>query len=58
MGQELNRKDFLKLLGTSFAAVSAAGCQFRAPREEVVPYLDQTEAAPPGTSRWYASTCT
>ena len=54
---ELNRRDFLKVLAASFAALSAEGCDFRAPREKVVPYLDQTDAAAPGVSAWYASTC-
>ncbi|RME00718.1 MAG: 4Fe-4S dicluster domain-containing protein, partial [Deltaproteobacteria bacterium] len=53
----LNRRTFLQILGGSFAALSLAGCDFRPPREEIVPFLEQPEGVTPGLSLWYASTC-
>ncbi|MCX5795522.1 MAG: 4Fe-4S dicluster domain-containing protein [Elusimicrobia bacterium] len=53
----ITRRDFLKMLGAGFAALAAAGCKLRPPKEAIVPYADQPEGAPPGVSRWYASTC-
>ncbi len=52
----VQRRDFLKILGGSFAAM-ASGCDLRAPREKIVPYARQAEGQTPGLARWYASTC-
>lgn len=51
----VTRRDFLKLMGFSLAAVSAA-CS-RMPVKKVVPYLTKPEEIVPGKSYWYASTC-
>jgi len=53
----VNRRDFLKIIATSFAALTSAGCKLRPPKEKIVPYLEQPEDAVPGVTRWYASTC-
>ncbi len=52
----LRRRDFLQILGGSFAALAASGCGLSAPREKIVPYADKTDVTP-GLARWYASTC-
>lgn len=51
----VTRRDFLKLMGFSLAAVSAA-CS-RMPVKKAVPYLTKPEEIIPGKSYWYASTC-
>ncbi len=48
----LTRRDFLKLSAAS-AALASAGCS--PPREHIVPYANQPEAALPGVPRFYAS---
>ena len=52
----LHRRDFLKILGASFAAL-ASGCTLRPPLEKILPYSEQPEGVVPGLARWYASTC-
>ena len=53
---ELDRRDFLKLVGASTGAAAAAGCSD--PVEKLIPYVIQPEEVLPGTSTIYASTCT
>jgi molybdopterin-containing oxidoreductase family iron-sulfur binding subunit len=53
----INRRDFLKVLSASFAALTAGGCNFRPPKEKIVPYMELPEGVVPGQSRFYASTC-
>ncbi len=52
---ELDRRDFLKLVGASTGAAAAAGCGD--PVEKLIPYVVQPEEVLPGTSKTYASTC-
>ncbi|MEE8556791.1 MAG: molybdopterin-dependent oxidoreductase, partial [Myxococcota bacterium] len=52
---ELDRRNFLKMVGLSAGAVAAAGCQ--EPVERVIPYLIQPEEVTPGIATYYASTC-
>ncbi|MFT5695177.1 MAG: anaerobic selenocysteine-containing dehydrogenase/Fe-S-cluster-containing dehydrogenase component [Myxococcota bacterium] len=52
---ELDRRDFLKLVGATTGAVAAAGCSD--PVEKLIPYVVQPEETLPGTSTTYASTC-
>jgi molybdopterin-containing oxidoreductase family iron-sulfur binding subunit len=52
----LKRRDFLKILGGSFAAL-ASGCGLNSPQEKILPYAEKVEGAVPGLARWYASTC-
>lgn len=60
---ELNRRDFLKVLGVGGAA-TATGCSDSnlrwdkmVPIENVLPYVVQPETIVPGLSTWYASRC-
>ncbi|MFD3002298.1 TAT-variant-translocated molybdopterin oxidoreductase [Pontibacter toksunensis] len=48
------RRDFLKLLGFSVAAVSLASCE--APVRKAIPYLNKPVDVEPGVANWYAST--
>jgi molybdopterin-containing oxidoreductase family iron-sulfur binding subunit len=50
-----SRRDFLKLMGFSLAAATAA-CS-RMPVKKAIPYLTQPEGIVPGKALWYASTC-
>ncbi|AKD03563.1 TAT-variant-translocated molybdopterin oxidoreductase [Pontibacter korlensis] len=49
-----HRRDFLKLLGFSMAAVSLASCE--APVRKAIPYLNKPVDVEPGVANWYAST--
>ncbi len=49
-----NRRDFLKLMGFSVAAVSLAACD--APVKKAIPYLNKPEEIDPGIPNFYAST--
>ncbi len=53
---ELDRRDFLKLVGASAGAAAATGCSD--PVENLIPYVIQPEEILPGESNYYASTCT
>jgi molybdopterin-containing oxidoreductase family iron-sulfur binding subunit len=52
---DLDRREFLKVVGLSAGAAAAAGCQD--PVERVIPYLIQPEEIVPGNPTYYASTC-
>jgi molybdopterin-containing oxidoreductase family iron-sulfur binding subunit len=52
---ELDRRDFLKLVGAGAGAAAAAGCAD--PVEKLVPYVIQPEEITPGIAVRYASTC-
>ncbi len=54
-----SRRDFLKLMGFSLTAATAAaltGCT-RIPERQAVPLLAQPEGTLPGVEAWYATTC-
>ncbi|MEN7546923.1 TAT-variant-translocated molybdopterin oxidoreductase [Rapidithrix thailandica] len=53
-GEGTNRRDFLKLMGFSVAAVSMAACE--APVKKAIPYLNKPEEVDPGVPNYYAST--
>ncbi len=53
---ELDRRDFLKLVGASAGAAAAAGCADHV--EKLIPYVIQPEEITPGNPVVYASTCT
>ena len=53
---ELDRRDFLKLVGVSAGSAAAAGCSD--PVEKLIPYVVQPEEITPGIPVIYASTCT
>ncbi|MCP4521264.1 MAG: TAT-variant-translocated molybdopterin oxidoreductase [Cytophagales bacterium] len=52
--EDTGRRDFLKLMGFSVAAVSLAACQ--APVKHVVPYVNKPEDVDPGVANHYATT--
>jgi len=54
---QATRRDFLKLLGFSFAGAALASCT-RMPVEKAIPYLIQPEDVVPGVPNWYATACT
>ncbi|HLA75117.1 MAG TPA: molybdopterin-dependent oxidoreductase [Gammaproteobacteria bacterium] len=62
-GNDLNRRDFLKIMGWSAAGVTLAGCDVASTvtleegKETVVSYLSPEEYVIPGVGVWYASTC-
>lgn len=53
----MRRREFLKILSASFAAVGAGGCKLRPPKEKIIPHLELPEDAVVGLARHYASTC-
>ncbi len=48
------RRDFLKLMGFSVAAVSLAACE--TPVKKAIPYVNKPETVDPGVPNYYAST--
>ena len=52
---ELDRRDFLKLVGVGAGGVAAVGCSDRV--EKLIPYVVQPEVITPGIPVFYASTC-
>jgi molybdopterin-containing oxidoreductase family iron-sulfur binding subunit len=53
---DLDRRDFLKLVGVSAGGAAAAGCSDHV--EKLIPYVIQPEEITPGRPVFYASTCT
>ncbi|MCR9094120.1 MAG: 4Fe-4S dicluster domain-containing protein [bacterium] len=51
---ELDRRDFLKVVGLSTGAAATIACD---PPDKLVPYVIQPEAITPGIATDYASTC-
>jgi MoCo/4Fe-4S cofactor protein with predicted Tat translocation signal len=49
-----SRRDFLKFMGFSIAAVSLASCE--TPVTKAIPYVIKPEEITPGVANWYAST--
>ena len=52
---EIDRRNFLKLIGVGAGATAAAGCS-ELP-EKLIPYVIQPEEITPGIPVFYASTC-
>ncbi len=51
----VDRRGFLKLMGSALAVGAIAGCQ--KPTEKIIPYLNQPPEMTPGVASWYATTC-
>jgi molybdopterin-containing oxidoreductase family iron-sulfur binding subunit len=51
---DLDRRDFLKIVGLSAGAAATAGCE---PASDLIPYVVQPEEITPGIPVFYASTC-
>ena len=51
---ELDRRDFLKIVGLSAGAAATVACD---PPEKLIPYVIQPEEITPGIAVNYASTC-
>ena len=51
----VKRREFLKVLGASSAAVAAAGCSEHTGK--LIPYLVSPDETVPGVSTYYATTC-
>ena len=49
-----SRRDFLKLMGFSFSAVSMSSC-IKIPVKKAIPYLTKNETTVPGVAKWYAT---
>ena len=52
---EIDRRNFLKLVGASAGAAAASGCSD--PVQKLIPYVVQPEEITPGLAVTYASTC-
>lgn len=53
-GKGTSRRDFLKVMGFSTAAVALAACE--TPVNKAIPYVVKPEEITPGVANWYAST--
>ncbi len=53
LGSGLSRRNFLKMMGASFALAGLAAC--RRPAEKIVPYVKQPEEIIPGIANYYAT---
>src|SRR5690625_74466 len=56
MSKGMERRDFLKVLGTAGAGASLFGCSTSAP-ERLLPYVVPAEDVVPGLATWYRTTC-
>ena len=52
----LKRREFLQLMGISFAAL-AGGCKLQPPKDKVIPSMLAAEEVLPGRSVWYSTVC-
>ncbi len=53
----VKRRDFLKVVGVSGAAVAAAACYPNDKVEKLIPYVASPDNTVPGVSSYYATTC-
>jgi len=53
---EVNRRDFLKIIGIGGATAAMAGCGTQPP-ESLIPYVVPPEEIIPGEATWYATVC-
>ncbi len=55
---QINRREFLRLMGASLALTGLAGCNLQQPVEEIVPYVRQPENLVLGVPQYYATAMT
>jgi molybdopterin-containing oxidoreductase family iron-sulfur binding subunit len=55
--ETIKRRDFLKVVGVSGAAVAATACYPHDKVEKLIPYVTSPDNTVPGVSSYYASTC-
>ena len=55
---QINRREFLRLMGASLALTGLAGCSLQQPVEQIVPYVRQPEELTPGEPLFYATAMT
>lgn len=55
MALDMNRREFLKIMGTT--AATAVACTTPRTPEKLIPYVIPPEDQIPGIATWYASTC-
>jgi Fe-S-cluster-containing dehydrogenase component len=55
---QVDRRDFLKLLSASIALAGLAGCSAKQPVEKIIPYVKQPENIVPGKPQFYATAMT
>ena len=55
-GSDVGRRDFMKVMGATFAAVGATACA-RLPERFANPYVQKPEELTPGRANWYATAC-
>ena len=53
---EVNRRDFLKIIGIGGTTAAMAGCGAQPP-ESLIPYVVPPEEIIPGEATWYATVC-
>ncbi|MBI3951501.1 MAG: molybdopterin-dependent oxidoreductase [Acidobacteria bacterium] len=54
--QDVNRRDFLKIIGIGGASAALANCTER-PSDKLIPYLVPPDNIVPGIAAWYATVC-
>jgi len=52
---EIDRRDFLKIVGMTAGAAATVGC--KEPIQHIIPYLNQPEEVVPGIPTYYNTTC-
>lgn len=50
-----SRRDFIRLMGASLFLAGASGCNFKPPREKIVPSVKSTSHASPGLPLYFAT---
>ena len=56
-GSDLPRRDFMKVVGATFAAASVTAACARLPERYARPYVQKPEELTPGRANWYATAC-
>lgn len=57
MGNGIERRDFLKVLGVTGAGAAATACGGTRAAERLIPYVVQPDDIVPGVATWYRTTC-